>query len=52
MPVLRYLETAVHQGARLPSESCEIKRSCCPNFGEQWLSALAEIVGAAKQLET
>jgi hypothetical protein len=52
MPVLRYLETAIHRGATLPSESCEIKRSCCSNFGEQWLNALAERAGAAKRLET
>jgi hypothetical protein len=42
MPVLRYLETAIHRGASLPSESCEIKRSCCSNFGEQRLNAFAE----------
>ena len=52
MPVLRYLETAIHRGASLPSESCEIKRSCCSNFGEQRLNAFAERDSAAKRLET
>jgi hypothetical protein len=44
MPVLRCLETAIHRGASLPSESCEIKRSYCSNFGEQWPNALARAV--------
>jgi hypothetical protein len=52
MPVLRCLETAIHRGASLPSESCEIKRSYCSNFGEQWPNALAKSGGAAKRLET
>jgi hypothetical protein len=52
MPVLRYLETAIHRGASLPSESCEIKRSCCSNFGKQWRNALAMWGGAAKRLKT